>query len=128
MRNFEEKSYVGMAHHVCPVCLKEHDPVVLLNTRMAKTLTRHEFAGWAMCEEHQKLKDEGYVALIAVSDQGSMVTLENANRTGHTAHVRQAVWAHIFNVPLSDKGLAFVSPEIITYLQKLTQQDEDAII
>lgn len=120
MKDFEEKSYVGMAYHVCPVCLKEHDPVVLLNTRMTNTLTRHEFAGWAMCEEHQKLKDEGYVALIAVANQSGIVTLENATRTGHTAHVRQAVWAHIFNVPLPDKGLAFVNSETISYLQKLT--------
>lgn len=76
-----EKSHVGMAYSVCPVCLHQHDPVVLLDKHLRKTLTAHEFNGWSMCPEHQSLKDEGYVALVEVSNT-TQPTLENAKRTG----------------------------------------------
>jgi hypothetical protein len=111
-----EKSHVGMAHHVCPVCTKEHDPVVLLDRRLRNTLTSHEFAGWKMCEEHQKLYDDGYIALIEVT--GEPAGVASANRTGRVAHVRAAAWPKIFNSPVPEHGLGFAEVGLFTILEQ----------
>jgi len=118
----EEKSHVGMGVSVCPVCGCEHDEVVLLDTRLKKTLTRHMFNGWAMCAEHERLRAEGYVALVEVTNKGAP-TLENAVRTGMIAHVRKAVWSNIFNVPAPEKGMAFVESGTIEKLQSLQKEE-----
>ena len=118
-----EKSHVGMAHHVCPVCGTEHDPVVLLDRRLRNTLTRHEFAGWQMCPEHQQLCHDGFTALVEVTNQPQ--SLADADRTGRIAHVRNTVWAQIFDMPLPDKGLAFVHPEAFAMLEAKHQAAHD---
>jgi len=82
----EEKSHVGMGYSVCPVCLKEHDEVVLLDKRLEKTLTRHEFMGWELCPEHKKLIDEGRTALIEVTS-GEDSSLRTPFRTGRYAFI-----------------------------------------
>ena len=120
--SYEEKSHVGMGVSVCPVCGCEHDEVVLLDKHLRKTLTRHQFMGWAMCAEHKRLKEEGYVALVEVSNKGAP-TLENAQRTGMIAHVRKAMWTSIFNVPAPEKGMAFVEQGTIEKLQSLQKEE-----
>ena len=118
-----EKSHVGMAHHVCPVCGTEYDPVVLLDRRLRNTLTSHEFAGWQMCPEHQQLCHDGFTALVEVTNQPQ--SLADADRTGRIAHVRNTVWAQIFDMPLPDKGLAFVHPEAFAMLEAKHQAAHD---
>lgn len=121
---YEEKSHVGMGVSVCPVCGVEHDEVVLLDMRLQKTLTRHMFNGWAMCAEHSRLKDEGYIALAEVKNQ-SRPTLKTADRTGLICHVREAAWAKIFDVPVPAQGLAFVEIGTIEKLQMLQEKQHD---
>lgn len=111
-----KKSYVGMAYHVCPVCGTEHDPAVLLDRRMRNTLTDHEFAGWQMCPEHQKLKDGGYVAMIEVSNKPT--GMANALRTGQIAHVRSEAWPKIFNSPVPPAMVAFAEVGLFAQLQE----------
>lgn len=118
-----EKSHVGMAYHVCPVCGVEHDPVVLLHTRLRPVLTDHEFAGFKMCEEHMKLCHDGFTALIEVKNQPK--SLVDAQRTGRVVHVRNSAWANIFNLPLPDKGIAFVDPEAFEKLETKYQAAHD---
>jgi len=110
-----EKSHVGMGFHVCPVCGKEHDEVVLLNRRLRNTLTNHMFAGWSMCEEHQKLRDNEYIALVEVINQPT--SLADAVRTGQLAHVRSSVYPHFFNSEPPPGGIAFVEVGVIAKLQ-----------
>jgi hypothetical protein len=113
-----EKSHVGMAHHVCPVCGIKHDPLVLLNRHLRQTLTADEFAGWAMCPEHKKLQDESYIALIEVTNEPK--DFGSANRTGMMAHVKSEAFTRLFKQPAPDKGIAFVQVGVIAKLQELT--------
>lgn len=119
----KEKSHVGMAYHMCPVCTAQHDPVVLIDTRLKPTLTSHEFAGWSMCPEHQKLKDDGFIALVVVTNT-QQPTLENAKRTGYLAHVKAEAWPRIFNTPVPDKGLAFIDADAFATLQERVASGE----
>jgi hypothetical protein len=118
-----EKSFVGMAHHICPVCGIDHDPVVLINRRLQKNLTDKEFAGWKMCEEHMRLCHEGFTALIEVTNRPT--GLADAVRSGRLLHVRNSAWANIFNLPLPDHGIAFVDPEAYEKLEAKYQQAHD---
>jgi hypothetical protein len=115
------KSHVGMGYHVCPVCLKEHDPVVLLDRRLRNSLTDHEFAGWKLCEEHQAKFNEGYIALIECENRPT--SMADAKRTGNIAFIRTEAWPDIFNVPAPLGGLCFVENGTIADLQKRVGAD-----
>ena len=112
------KSHVGMGFHVCPVCGLEHDEAVLLQTRLGlpPKLTAHEFLGWKMCPEHQKLQDDGYTAMIEVTNKPS--TLKDALRTGRIAHVRNSAWPKIFNTEPPEGGIAFAELGLFDKLQE----------
>jgi hypothetical protein len=113
-----EKSHVGMGVHVCPVCGLEHDEVVLVQTRMGlpPKLTRNMFAGWQMCPEHQKLQDDGYTAMIEVSNKPT--GLADAIRTGQIAHVRNEAWPRIFDSQPPAGGIAFAEVGLFAKLQE----------
>jgi hypothetical protein len=108
-----------MGYHVCPVCLKEHDEVVLLDRRMRDTLTDHEFAGWQICPEHKKLMDDAYIALIECENQPT--GLHDAKRTGLIAHISASAWPHLFNTPIPPQYICFVEKGTIEILQRNTQ-------
>jgi hypothetical protein len=113
------KSHVGMGVHVCPVCGLEHDEVVLLDRFLRKSLTSKMFAGWKMCPEHQKLRDEDYTALIEVT--GKPTGLADADRTGRIAHVRNLAWPKIFDSMPPDGGIAFAEVGMFDKLQIMVE-------
>lgn len=113
------KSYVGIGFSLCPVCGVKHDEVVLFNERLRNSLDRENFMGWAMCQEHEQLRSEGYVALIEV--RNTPQKLQDAERTGKIAHVRSEVWPRIFDRPVPDEGMAFVQEGVIAQLEALTR-------
>lgn len=110
-----EKSSVGMGFHVCPVCGQKHDEVVLIDRMLRDRLTTNMFAGWSMCKDHQRLYDEGYIALIEAKNEPT--GLNDADRTGQIAHVRKEAWPNIFNAPVPPKGICFVQVGVIADLQ-----------
>ena len=114
------KSYVGMGFSLCPVCGTKHDEVVLLDKSLRNSIEKDNFMGWALCPEHERLRTEGYIALIEVRNESK--GLEEADRTGAIAHIHAGAWPHIFNQPLPDKGIAFVQEGVITQLQYHTQK------
>lgn len=114
------KSHVGMGVTVCPICLKEHDEVVLLDRRLKDSLSPKSFVGWGMCPEHQQMKNDGYIALIECSNKPT--GLVDAQRTGELAHVRANLWSQLFNIPAPSHGLCFVEAGTIAKLQAATSQ------
>lgn len=113
-----DKSHVGMGFHVCPVCGVEHDEVVLLQTRLGlpPKLTALEFVGWKMCPEHQKMRDDGYTAMIEVSNKPT--GLADAVRTGQIAHIRNSAWPNLFDSLPPEGGIAFAEAGLFTKLQE----------
>ena len=126
-----EKSFVTLEQHVCPVCGITHDTgALLLNKRLSKTFDRETVTGYGMCSEHQKLFDEGYLALVGVSNSPSARTklkMEEANRTGRSAHIKREIANNIFNVEIpNDLSFIFVEDEVIDMLAKMQQQSADS--
>ena len=117
-----DKSYVSMERRVCVVCCKEYDTgALLLDKRLRDSMDKHTLTGWGMCEEHQKLKDDGYVAMVGcdASKQGDSDTIkpEEAHRTGKIAHIKKHVFNSIFNVEAPCHGVVFCDSKIIDKLQ-----------
>lgn len=122
-----DKSYVSMEMRVCVVCGKEYETnSILLDRRLKESMDRFTVTGWGMCKEHQKLKDEGYVALIGCDKTKMQGVMENdtvkpgdAYRTGSLIHVRSAVFSKIFNGEPPPKGIIFCEEEVIEKLKKM---------
>jgi hypothetical protein len=115
-----DKSHVGMGYDLCPVCTVKHNETVLLNKRLKDTLARENFTGWSMCAEHQKLKDEGYVALVVATNAEEGPTLSNALRTGALMHIRESAWPNITSAPVPPQGMAFITPETFEKIKAMS--------
>lgn len=111
-----DKSHVGMGAYICPVCTKKHDEVVLIDKRLRKTLTKDEMMGFELCEEHKKLKDDDYIALVGIDDLKSTLPYDIATvyRTGKIAHIRTHVYEKIFDntLPNNAFNIAFCDDEV----------------
>ncbi len=86
-------------------------------------MERHTATGWGLCPEHQKLADDGFVALVECdphrsgSQAGGRMKPEQAYRTGRLAHLRRTVFAQVFNVPIADEQACVdvVTPRATTH-------------
>lgn len=123
-----DKSHVSLEQRVCLVCGKAFDTgAVLLDKRLRASMEHHTKTGWGLCPEHQKLSDDGFVALVECDPQRSGLSAgsarmkpDQAYRTGRLAHVRRTVFTQVFNVSIDDKQTCvFVEPGVIDQLQSL---------
>ena len=124
-----DKSHVSLEQHVCLVCGTRFDTGgVLLDRRLRASMERHTATGWGLCPEHQKLSDDGFVALVECDPQrsgspagGGRVKPEQAYRTGRLAHLKREAFAQVFDVPIAaDQPCVFVEPGVIVQLQTMT--------
>ncbi|WP_121351170.1 ATPase [Pseudomonas aeruginosa] len=124
-----DKSHVSLEQHVCLVCGTRFDTgAILLDRRLRASMERHTATGWGLCPEHQKLSDDGFVALVECDPQrsgspagGGRVKPEQAYRTGRLAHLKREAFAQVFDVPIAaDQPCVFVEPGVIEQLQTMT--------
>ena len=119
-----DKSYVTMEQKVCVVCGHIYNTnSILLDRSLRNRFDHHTVTGWGMCDGHKKLKDAGYVALVACDEtkmqvNNGRVQPEDAYRTGPIAHVRASVFPQIFNVEAPSHGVLFCDGEVIAVLQR----------
>jgi len=122
-----DTSHVSLEQHVCLVCGKPFDTgTLLLDKRLRASMTRHTVTGWGLCPEHQKLSDDGFVALVECDPQrsgsqaGGHMKPEQAYRTGRLAHLRRSVFVEVFNVSIADtQAYVFVEPGVLDQLQAM---------
>ena len=124
-----DKSHVSMEQHLCLVCGTSFDTgSILLDRRLRASLHRHTTTGWGLCSEHERLRSEGFVALVecdpqrsgARSDAGRLKP-DQAYRTGRLAHIRREAFARVFDVAINaDQAVVFVEPGVIERLQAMT--------
>ena len=127
------KSHVSMEQKVCQVCGVVYDSgSILLDTRirngkLVESMDRNTITGYGLCEEHQKLHDEGYVALVECSNTnvGKTITQENANRTGNVAHLKRSVMAQVFDADIPENlPFIFIEIGVLDKLKAMQEQEE----
>lgn len=124
-----DKSHVSLEQHVCLVCGTAFDTgAILLDKRLRPSMEHHTATGWGLCPEHQKLLDDGFVALVECDPQrsgssaGGRMNPQQAYRTGRLAYVRREVLAQMFIVPIADDQMCvFVEPGVIERLQAMAR-------
>lgn len=121
-----DKSHVSMEQHVCLVCGVAFDTgAILLDKRLRASMEHHTKTGWGLCPEHQKLADDGFVALVECDPQrsgspGGRLKPEQAYRTGRLAHLKRHVFNKMFNVSIeADQSCVFVEPGVIEQLEAM---------
>lgn len=131
-----EKSYVTLAQKICIVCGGVYNTnEILLDRRLRKQFDMHTVVGYGMCPEHQKMKDDGYVALVAVdpskvkltNDKEGNAVVKGADqvyRLGPLAFLKNEAFDAVMNVKRPENGVCFVHPEVIEMLQQ-SQTDAD---
>lgn len=126
------KSYVSMEHHVCVICGTEFQTNnILMDKRLKESMEPTTITGYGLCPEHQKLHDEGYIALIAVDPnlstnkpKNNMINgLHGVHRTGAVAHVRREAAKRIFNCALPEDPFMYCEPEVISMLEQMQAKD-----
>ena len=116
--DYSPKSHVSLEQNVCPVCARTHDVGVLLHRQMKQGLPSKTVTGWSMCPEHEKLRKEGYIALVGVDQAKSDgFTAAGVWRTGKLAHLKESAWGGVFNMPPPAKALCFVPDDVIEMLE-----------
>jgi len=90
-------------------------------------MEKNTLTGWGMCPEHQKLKDDGYIALVGADPSKSeikngQIQPEGAHRIGLIAHIKQHTWDQIFNVPAPKDKVCFCEEELINHIQNLSHE------
>ena len=123
-----DKSHVSLEQHVCLVCGTAFDTgAILLDKRLRASMERHTATGWGLCPEHQKLADDGFVALVECDPQRSgtpsgsgLMKPDQAYRTGRLAHLKRDAFARVFNVPVAaEQPCVFVELGVIEQLQAM---------
>lgn len=101
------KSHVSLEQHQCFVCGRLYETGnILMDKRLRQSMERHTITGYGLCEEHQKLKDDNYIALIVMDDK---------KRTGEFAHMRKENVNFTF-----EKGIGFIDIELFNQLKEVT--------
>jgi hypothetical protein len=115
-----DMNYVAMEKAMCPVCGKTHETGgILLDRRLKDIPEEKSITHYALCEEHQSLFDEGYVALVELALDHNPDKPMCAPRTGNVAHIRRTAWENIFDTTAPDGPIAFTAKGVIAKLKEM---------
>ena len=132
-----DKSYVTMEQHICPVCGKTFDTGnIIMDKRLKESFDSKTVTGYGLCEEHEELFNQGYVALIEIDEKKSNLAGKNKDihskdvyRTGNLAHIKIDIFRNIFSFspPHRNQAYVFVEEGLIEKLKLLIEEDKQKI-
>lgn len=111
-----EKSFVTLEQNVCPICTKVFETGNLLmdtrirNGKLMETFDNYTVTGYSVCEECQKMIDEGRVALVEINEQSdpNNLTLDNVDRTGKIGWMKRDIVQQLIPEFPEDKFMCYV--------------------
>lgn len=116
---------VKRATYQCPVCgeLHSHNADIFIHKNLREIPDENTFAGLALCEEHDRMHKDGFLAMIAAlpPEAGTEgLSVHEATRTGEVVHIKEAAWDCIMKVPfpdLTEHEFVFVAPEVVQVIK-----------
>ena len=111
-----EKSFVTLEQNVCPICGKVFETDNLLmdtrirNGKLMETFDKYTVTGYYICEECQKMIDEGRVALVEINEPSdpNNLTLDNVDRTGKIGWMKRDIVQQLIPEFPEDKFMCYV--------------------
>lgn len=111
-----EKSFVTLEQNVCPICTKVFETGNLLmdtrirNGKLMEAFDKCTITGYAICEECQKMVDEGRVALVEINEPSdpNNLTLDNVDRTGKIGWMKRDIVQQLIPEFPEDKFMCYV--------------------
>ena len=111
-----EKSFVTLEQNVCPICTKVFETGNLLmdtrirNGKLMETFDKYTVTGYSICEECQKMVDEGRVALVEINEPSdpNNLTLDNVDRTGKIGWMKRDIVQQLIPEFPEDKFMCYV--------------------
>lgn len=111
-----EKSFVTLEQNVCPICGKVFETDNLLmdtrirNGKLMETFDKYTVTGYSICEECQKMIDEGRVALVEINEPSdpNNLTLDNVDRTGKIGWMKRDIVQQLIPEFPEDKFMCYV--------------------
>ena len=111
-----EKSFVTLEQNVCPICTKVFETGNLLmdtrirNGKLMETFDKYTATGYSICEECQKMVDEGRVALVEINEPSdpNNLTLDNVDRTGKIGWMKRDIVQQLIPEFPEDKFMCYV--------------------
>lgn len=114
----DKKLGVALAKELCPICAKEIEGPILMNTRLTsgeaeKVEKLHgQVIGWSKepCAECKEMKEKGFVLIGAVEKKTTDVT--NPYRSGNIWVVAHSVATDLFGENPPKSGVAFIDVNV----------------
>jgi len=129
--------YAAMETKQCPVCLEthSHNTAILLHKKLRKIDPDKTCTGFALCEEHEKLFNDGYIALVVGDSSSSKDTVQHTdvNRTGEFIHIKREYFSSVFGEVDADLPMAYTETEVVDmiknrYAQAMENQNDNSQI
>jgi hypothetical protein len=126
--------YVAMEKHICRVCGCTYDSGnILLHKKLHPISEEAAVTGMGLCEEHQRLFDEGYVALISIDEDASEVGEDTTHvkdtdvvATGRVLHILRSVAKEMFNIDIPEETpIVCTDDQVIDMLLAMGGVSED---
>lgn len=121
-----EKSWTTLEQNVCPICGKVFETGNLLmdtrirNGKLMETFDKYTITGYSICEECQKMVDDGRVALVEINEPYDIDGMmpDNVDRTGKIGWMkREAVRQYLPEFP-EDKFMCYVENGFFKEMEK----------
>ena len=111
-----EKSFVTLEQNVCPICTKVFETGNLLmdtrirNGKLMETFDNYTVTGYSICEECQKMIDEGRVALVEINEPYDVDGMmpDNVDRTGKIGWMKRDIVQQLIPEFPEDKFMCYV--------------------
>lgn len=113
----------NLTRELCPVCTKEMDGDILLNTRLTEGEAKkveamhNQVVGWSktLCPDCSDMKSKGFILIGAVEKKTKDVT--NPYRSGNIWVVKEEVAVQLFGEKLPPQGIAFIDVTVAAQME-----------
>ncbi len=110
------------------MCGTKHESNEILIHKKLKDIPEDKrITGYELCPEHQKLHEDGYIALVVAkrysTDGRTRMKLGEGDRTGEIVHMKRAVFSKLFDVDeeVASLEMIYIDEEVLGKIKAMQQ-------
>lgn len=118
--------FVAKGIATCPVCGQEHMGSILIKKRLGGKPLEDQKTGYKLCEEHQKIFDDGFVSLVEIDESKSKPEEGVFWRTGNIVYLKREIFDEMFDIELKpEMPMCHIDQEVFQVLEKMRNESEN---